>query len=92
MINNYSTDCPFVLNYACAVPGIYFSIRNMRFVVVVVVCENKLRIQALFTNLPYMVIQVFCIAIESSQLFVWCISKWVACSKISLRYRGLYSR
>ena len=68
--NHNSTDCPFVLNYACAVPGIYFSIRNMRFVVVVVACENKLRIEASFTNLP------------SSQLFVWCISKWVACSKI----------
>ena len=92
MMNNYSTDCPFVLNYACAVPGIYFSIRNMRFVVVVVACENKLRIEASFTNLPYMVIRVFCISIESSQLFVWCISKWVACSKTSLRYRGLYSR
>ena len=62
------------------------------FIFLFVACENKLRIEASFTNLLYMVIRVVCISIESSQLFVWCISKWVACSKISLRYRGLYSR
>ena len=66
MMNNYSTDCPFVLNYACAVPGIYFSIRNMRFVVVVVACENKLRIEALFPNLRYMVIRVSPSSLRSS--------------------------
>ena len=31
----------------------------MQFVVVVVACENKFRIEASFTNLPYVVIRVF---------------------------------